>query len=146
MNKRFEKRENLIQKHIFSVYSDEVAFSFMHISICVNFPYIQICHIILRDDIQNLYFLKDIYAKIDIKIDPTTFANQTDDKQEIEKDCKSILHMMTPLKFDISSANLYILTGVDIRLRFDLAPAKLIINSYNNADYSYIVHSVKLWK
>ena len=53
--------------------------------------------------------------------------------------------MMTPLKFNISSADFYLLNGVDIRLRFDLAPAKLIINSYDDNDYSYVVHSVKLW-
>ena len=31
-------------------------------------------------------------------------------------------------------------------MRFDLASAKLILNSYDDdVDYSYIVHSVKLW-
>ena len=30
-------------------------FSFMHISMCLNFPDIQIGHLILRDDFQNLY-------------------------------------------------------------------------------------------
>ena len=53
--------------------------------------------------------------------------------------------MMTALKINISSAGFYLLNGVDIRFRFDLAPAKSILNSYDNVDYSYIVHSVKLW-
>ena len=79
------------------------------------------------------------------KIDATTFANQTDDEKEIEKDCKNILHMMMPLKFNTFSADFYIFDGVDIRLRFHLAPAKLILYSYDNVDYSYIVHGVKLW-
>ena len=33
-----------------------------------------------------------------------------------------------------------------LKLNISLAPAKLILNSNDNADYSYIVHSVKLWK
>ena len=52
--------------------------------------------------------------------------------------------MMMPSKFNISSADLYVRKGVDIRLRFDLSPAKLILN-YDNADFSYIMHSVKFW-
>ena len=48
---------------------------------------------------RNIYY-KDIHAKINSKIDATTFANQTDDEKEIEKDCKNILHMMTQLKFN----------------------------------------------
>ena len=93
---------------------------------------------------RNMYY-KDIHAKINSTIDATTFTNQTNDEKEIERECKSILHMMTPLKFNISSADFYLLNGVDIRLRFDLAPAKLIINSYDDINYSYVVHSVKLW-
>ena len=93
---------------------------------------------------RNMYY-KDIKAKIDSKIDATTFANQTDDETEIENDCKNTLHMMTPLKFNISSADFYLLNGVDIRLRFDLAPAKLILNSYDDVDYTYAVQTVKLW-
>ena len=34
--------------------------------------------------------------------------------------------MMTPFKFNISSADFYKLNGVDIRLRFDSASARLI--------------------
>ena len=51
------------------------------------------------------------------------------DKKEIVKGCKNLLHMMTPLKFKISSADFYLPNGVDIRLIFDLASAKLILNS-----------------
>ena len=76
-------------------------------------------------------------------MDATTHANENDDKKEIEKDCKNILHMMTSLKFNISSADFYVLNGIDVRVRLDLAPAKLILKSYDNVDYN--VHSVKLW-
>ena len=51
---------------------------------------------------------------------------------------------MIPLEFNISSTDFYLLNGVDIRLKFDLAPTKLIIYSCDGVDYSYIVHSVKL--
>ena len=47
--------------------------------------------------------------------------------------------MMTLLKLIISSADLYLLNDVDIRLRLDLAMAKLILNSYDEVNYSYIV-------
>ena len=67
---------------------------------------------------RNMHY-KDIKAKTDSKIDATTFANQMDDEKEIEKACKNILHMITPLKFDVSSEDFYLLNGDDIRLRFD---------------------------
>ena len=39
-------------------------------------------------------YYKDIQATIDSKIDVTTFASQTDDEKEIEKNCKqNILHI-----------------------------------------------------
>ena len=41
----------------------------------------------------------------------------------------------------MSSADFYLLNGVDNRLRLDLASAKLILNSYDNVDYSYIVRT-----
>ena len=93
---------------------------------------------------RNMYY-KDIHSKIDSKIDAATFANHNADEKEIERECKNIIHMMTPLKFNISSADFYLLNGVDMRLRFDLAPAKLIINSYDEVDYRYEIQSVKLW-
>ena len=41
--------------------------------------------------------------------------NQTDDEKEIEKYCKIILQIIAPLKSHISSADIYLLNGVDIR-------------------------------
>ena len=65
-------------------------------------------------------------------------------RMKFKKDYKSILHAKTPSKCNVSSADFYLHKRVDIRLRFDLAPAKLIINLYDGIDYSYIVHYIVL--
>ena len=59
-------------------------------------------------------YYTNIQVKIDRKIDATNFANRTDNENEIEKDCKNILLMMTPLEYNISSVDFYLLDGVDM--------------------------------
>ena len=41
---------------------------------------------------------------------------------------KEIIHMMTNLTFDISSANFYLLNRIDVRIRLYFASPELIIN------------------
>ena len=71
-------------------------------------------------------YSKDVQAKNDSNIDAVSYVNQIEDEREIEKDSKNMFHMITTFEFNASSADLYLLNGVDIRLRFDLASAKLI--------------------
>ena len=82
--------------------------------------------------LERYIYHKDIQEKYDNKIDATTYANQTDDANEIEKDCKNILCIITLLTVNISSADFYLLNGVNIRLIFDLVSARLILDSYDD--------------
>lgn len=91
----------------------------------------------------NMYYRDSTNESV---ITGETFKNQNNLEKVISNQCNNTLHMMTPLQFNISSSNFYLLNGVDIRLRFDMAPAKLIINSSDvNNEYSYAIDSVKLW-
>ena len=78
------------------------------------------------------------------KIDTTNFVNQTDDDKEIEKNSKNIYvwwHYLNVIYIQLIS--IYsIVSNVDIRLRFDLSPAQLILNSYDNVDYIHTLYIV----
>ena len=74
------------------------------------------------------------------------FTTLTPCQKQIKKDCKGVLHTMTPLKLNISSSGFYLMNGTDIRIRLDLSPAKLIINASDDTkNYTYSVENVKLW-
>ena len=53
---------------------------------------------------------------------------------------------MVPLCFDISSTDSHLLNGVDIRIRIDLSPPTMVINSLpDDEEYTYRVESAKLF-
>ena len=52
---------------------------------------------------------------------------------------------MTPLMFDFAAAQTYLVDGVDIKIRLDLAPPALVINSPDPERYVYSLQSIKLW-
>ena len=93
---------------------------------------------------RNMYY-KNMSTKIDEVITAESFTNMTSDEESIVKECKSTIHMMTPLHFDMSTSGFYLLNGVDVRLRFDLASASILINSYDEDNYKYSIQSAKLW-
>lgn len=64
---------------------------------------------------------------------------------EIIANCKNIIHTMLPLNLDIASSNTYLLSGVDMRLRFELAPASLLINTSTDNHYRYKIQTAKIW-
>ena len=53
---------------------------------------------------------------------------------------------MTPLIFDFAGAQTYLVTGVDIKIRLDLAPPSLVINSSDPERYVYSLQYIKLWR
>ena len=53
--------------------------------------------------------------------------------------------MMSPIKLNISSSNFFLLSGCSMRLRFDLAPASVILNASDTGSYTYSLESAKLW-
>lgn len=93
---------------------------------------------------RNMYY-KSMLTDIDEIITENNFLNMSNDETNIVKESKSVIHMTTPLHFDMSSSGFYLLNGVDVRLRFDLAPAAVLINAYDGVDYKYNLISTKLW-
>ena len=96
---------------------------------------------------RNMYY-KD-YRESDI-IDKLTTDHfkkgyATRNEESIREDCKKTLHFMTPLMFDFASAQTYLLDGIDIKIRLDLAPPSLVINSPDAERYVYALQSIKLW-
>ena len=101
-----------------------------------------------KDDLEsigrNMYY-KSLSTKIFDKIEATSFENLNSDETLIQSECKDVIHMTVPLCLDLSSADFYLLNGVDVRLRFDLSSPNLIINSNDGRDYKYSIQMVKLW-
>ena len=86
---------------------------------------------------------------IDTKINETfTAANDgTIDGYEtgLRARCRQGIHLMVPITIDLASSNQFLMNGVEIRLRFDLAhPRKIITSSTANADYKYVLKNVRL--
>jgi len=95
---------------------------------------------------RNMYY-KASKTKIFDKIVAATFENEnkTRDETQIMLDVQNEMHMVAPINLDIATSNFYLLPSVDIRIRFDLAPASMVINSHDNENYKYSLTSVKLW-
>ena len=86
--------------------------------------------------------LKDLNSKIPDKF---TTENLTSETKDDFYNPKKIMHFMIPLNFDISNLNFFLLNGVDIGIRFDLASPALVINSLDANKYTYQLQSCKLW-
>lgn len=100
----------------------------------------------LDSDGRNMY-----YKSLDTK-SPKTFnapyfvqANLPKDEKEIINDVKGIIHTVCPINLDISDANFYLLNGVNMRIRFDLAPASVLLNTIDDENYKYQIQTAKLW-
>lgn len=93
---------------------------------------------------QNMLY-KYLKTKFQSTITKSSFDNQPSEEVTTQKVCKTGIHICTPLSFDISSANFHLLNGVDIRIRLDLVPPKVLINSTNGIDYNYEIEHAKLW-
>ena len=81
----------------------------------------------------------DIYTTAKDKLD-------SDHEKAMRVKCKRGLHLLIPIKIDICSSNQFLLNGVEVRLRFDLAsPHKIINSSDAAADYGYSLKGVRLY-
>ena len=88
---------------------------------------------------RNMYY-KNLSVEIEDVFKDGSFKNEMD----IVKECKSGLHLLTPITLDISSSGFYLMNGVEMRLRFDLAPASVVINSHED-EYKYTLQTAKIW-
>ena len=89
---------------------------------------------------ENMFF-KKLDENINDKLTESDFSNGDKNAHDIKK----TMHFMVPLRFDISNLNFFLLNGVNIGIRIDLAQASLLINSLDTKRYSYNVQSCKLW-
>jgi len=94
---------------------------------------------------RNMYF-KSLKTKIFDKIDADTFQGEkcTREEKEIIEDVKKEIHFICPLSLDIASSGFYLLNGVSIRLRYDLAHPSVIINSHDQEQYTYNLTHARL--
>ena len=98
------------------------------------------------DSVGRNMFYKSLSHDIIGTFNSTNFPTTSDnDEQKIAAQCKSILHFVTPLHLDVGTGDFYLMNGVDVRLRFDLSPASLLINSTDNVEYNYKIFNIKLW-
>ena len=93
-----------------------------------------------------------LYKDIDSTIHESSITKNDFDSSKISplenkliKECKGPINFITPLNLDISSANFYLLNNIDIRLRFDLSPSSLLINTCDTEQYKYKIDYMKLW-
>jgi len=91
------------------------------------------------------------YKDLDIPVvDEVTSAsyvvenNNVTEKKTIERIKKGV-HLMVPIRLDISTADIYMLNSVDIRIRFELAPSSLLLSAHAGEQFKYQLNSVKLW-
>ena len=76
---------------------------------------------------------------------PASVQNQPSDESEIQTECKNVIHIMIPLGMEMSSAGIFLMDRVDIRLRFDLSSASHMINTASaDSGYKYIEETEKL--
>ena len=90
------------------------------------------------------------YKSLDLKpVDTLTTATDaldTNHEQAIRQRCRTGFHLSIPIKVDICSSKQFLLNGVEIRIRFDLASPKKIINSSDAAAaYRYTLNGVRLY-
>ena len=93
---------------------------------------------------RNAYY-KDLDTPIDQTITDSTFANMNSSEKSIYDDSKKIIHFVSPLNIDIGNSDFYLLNGVEVRIRIELSPPELIINSSANTKFNYKILSAKLW-
>ena len=95
---------------------------------------------------RNMYY-KNLETDIEEIITAEGFTKNLNNRYEGEiiDDVKKGIHSVVPLNLDLASSNFYLLNGVEIRLRIDLAPPEVVINTHLGEKYKYNVEYMKLW-
>ena len=98
------------------------------------------------DTIGRCMFYKTLDTKIPSEILASYFSTQLPaSERDIVSDAKNgTIHSVGPLLLDIADADNFLLPGIDVRLRLDLASPSILINSANET-YKYNITLCKLW-
>ena len=91
------------------------------------------------------------YKNLDIPI-PNTLAtdyfepaNIHQKESDIVRESHGVVQAVGPLLLGISDADQYLLDKISMRVRLDLAPASVLINSNDTEEFKYFITSCKLW-
>ena len=100
------------------------------------------------DSLGRNMFYNDVNMPIYDEVTAAQFgdAAMTSTAKQIKSECRRTLHMVVPINFNLSTSDFYLISGVSMRIRFDLCNAKLLINAPGDADtFSYSIETAKLW-
>ena len=83
------------------------------------------------------------YKDISIPIEDIFTNENLKNEEDLVGDTS--LHFVTPLHLDISTSDFHLLNSVEMRLRFDLCPPSVLINSAEAENFKYTLQNVKIW-
>ena len=74
-----------------------------------------------------------------------TIATVKPDERSIQADCVTGIHTIVPLNLELADSGFYLLNGVDMRIRFDLASSAVVIGTDTTEQFKYTILMAKLW-
>lgn len=91
-------------------------------------------------------FFKSLDTQISDKITEEYFAADkiSADEASIVESCRKVIHTMSPLRLDISSAETFLLDNVELRIRLDLQPNAFCFLTHQDIRYQYKIEMAKL--
>ena len=84
-------------------------------------------------------------TKIVETITDAYFVLAGSDEKTIISQAKGVIHAKGPLMLDICDVDTFLLNDVNIRLRFELSPASLVLLCCDGINYSYTVELAKIY-
>ena len=108
--------------------------------------YIHMDHNKLSTYGRNMLY-KSLPTRITETVDDGYFNEnqQTSEEHIINNSIFNPIHLMGPLMLDISNSQYFLLNGIGMRLRFELAAPSVVLNSHDEENYRYSISSCKLW-
>ena len=88
----------------------------------------------LENSIPHTYMTRDF-----------AIATLKQDEKSIQADCVTGIHTMVPLNLELADAGFYLLNGVDMRIRFDLANSAVVLGTDTDEQFKYKINMAKLW-
>ena len=87
---------------------------------------------------------RDSYDKIVPEFTAANVKDPGNREKSVINACKNEIHLMIPIKMDIATSDFYLLNSVAIRMRYQLAPPELVINTPSNEPIKYNIQYAKL--
>ena len=107
----------------------------------INFPKVE-----MNSHGRNMY-----YKSLENVIPHTYAANNfllgslKRDEKSIQADCVTGIHTIVPLNIELADSGFYLLNGVDMRIRFDLANSAVVLGTNTDEQFKYKIDMAKLW-